>query len=87
MPRMQLRGEQTKRRDYGKIDIVFDSYKLRRRILIQAAECLLVSRIDFFNLRVLVNDLRLVIAHLVDLVRDLVEVRLPNDHTKQLFAA
>jgi len=40
------------------------------------ANRVLIAWIDFLDLRGLINNLRFVIAHSVDLVRDLVEVRL-----------
>src|SRR5438093_9761417 len=87
MPRLQFRREESKRSDHRKIDIVFHGYELCCRTLIQSLECLLVSRIDLCNLGVLVNDLRFVITHLIDLVRDLIEVRLVDHDSNQFLAA
>src|SRR6266581_9678601 len=83
---MQLCGEQTKRRDHRKIDIILNGHESRFRTCVQPDNRDLTSRINFFNLRILVHNLRLVIAHLVDLVRDLIEVR-PADHDSNQFLA
>ncbi len=83
---MQLCGEQTERRDQQKIDIILNGHKPRFRTCVQPGNCDVISRINFFNLRILVHNLRLVIAHLVDLVRDLIEVR-PADHDSNQFLA
>ena len=84
---MQSRRQQTKRGDHWQIDIVSYRHQLRRRVLIQLRDRGFVARIEFHDLRFLVNDLRLVIAHPVDLVRDLLEICLPNDDANQFFAA
>ena len=46
-----------------------------------------VARIDFDDARLFVDDLRFVIAHPVDLVRDLVEIRLPDRDADRFLAA
>ena len=45
-----------------------------------------ISRVDFDHIGVLVNNLRLVIAHLVDLMGNLLEAASPNDNAHQFFA-
>ena len=47
----------------------------------------IIAWIDFSYAGVFINDLRLVIAHLVYLVRDFVEVSSPNDYPNQFCAA
>ena len=74
VPRFQLRGQQAKRRNHWKIDIVLDRHELWRRIFIQSCNRVVIAGIDFFNLRVFLNNLRFVVAHLVDLMRDLIEI-------------
>ena len=78
---MQPRREKTERSDHRKIDVIFDRHKLQRRILIESRNPALISRIDLFDLRVFVDNFRFVIAQLFDLVGDLLEICLPNDHT------
>ena len=80
MARVNPRGQQPKRRDYRKIDIVADGHELRRLTLVQARQLIFVPRIDLLDLRVLVNDLGLVIAQLIDLMRDFVVVLLLNEY-------
>ena len=87
MPRLELCREQTKRRDHGQIDIISHGDQLRRSLRVQLRDGRIVARIDFRNAGLLVNDLGLVVAHLVDLVRDLVEVRLPNNDAHHFLAA
>ena len=86
MTSLHSRRQQAKRRDDRKIDIVLHGRELRLGLLIQSRNCILVAGIDLLDLRVFVNDLRLVVAHLVDLVRDFVEVFASNDDANQFFA-
>src|SRR6266446_839721 len=86
MPRLQSYRQQTERRDDGKIDIVLHRHEPRFRASIQFRNRVGIAGIDLLDLRILVHDLRLVIAHLVDLVRDLVEIFLPNNDANQFFA-
>ena len=79
MARRQPRRQQTERGDDRKIDIVLHRHPLRNRIFIQLRDSSFIARIDFFDLHVFIDDLRLVIAQFIDLVRDLIEIRLPND--------
>ena len=60
---------------------------LRVRALIQRSDRRVIARIDFDDTGVFVNELRFVVAHPVDLVRDLLEVRLPNDNPHRFLAA
>src|SRR4029077_14425228 len=86
MPRLQAFRQQSKRRNRCKIDIVSYGDKLRAALRIQFGNRGLITRIDFLDAHVLVDNLWLVIAHLVNLVRDLVEVRLPDDYPNQFCA-
>src|SRR5205823_13793580 len=86
MPRMQFACQQSKGRNHCKIDIVSHGDKLRAALRIQFGNCGFITRIDFHNARVLIDNLRFVIAHLLDLVGDLVEVCLSDDYSKQLCA-
>ena len=81
MPRMQLRCQQAERRDYRKLDIVTHCDQLRCTFRIYFRDCAVIARIDFGDVRGFVNNLRLVIAHFFNLVRDLVEVCLPDDYS------
>src|ERR1051325_10970644 len=83
---LQLRCEQSKRSNDWKIDIVLYRDELRFTFGINSCHHSVIARIEGHNLSVLINDFRLVIAHLVDLVRDLVEVLAPDDYTNQFFA-
>src|SRR6266571_6967004 len=87
MPRLQSCRQQTERRDHGKIDIVLHRNELRFRASIQFCNRVGIAGIDLVDLRIFVNDLWLVVAHLVNLVRDLVEIFLSNDDANQFFAA
>src|SRR4029453_14856113 len=87
MPRMQSRRQQTKRSNHWKIDTVFYRHQLRRRTLIYFRNHGFVARVELFNLRLLVNDLRFVIAHLVDLVSDLLEICSPDGYAEEFLAA
>ena len=78
--------QQTKRRDDRKIDIVLHRHELGLGFLIQSRDRGGVPRIDLLNLRVLINNLRFVIPHLVDLVRNFVVIRLRNHDADQFFA-
>ena len=80
MPLRQFRCQQSKRRNQWKIDIIHHGDELRRRILIQFRDRCVIARVDFDHLPIFVNDLGLVIAHLVDLVRDFIEIFLSNDN-------
>src|ERR1700720_945137 len=86
MPRLQSGGQQTESRDQRKADIVLHRHELGLGFLIQSRNRILIGRVDLLDLRVFVNDLRLVIAHLVDLVRDLIKIFSPNDDANQLLA-
>ena len=46
-----------------------------------------IARIDFDDPGFFVNDLRLIIAEPIELVRDLFEIRLANNDADQFFAA
>src|SRR6267143_3942049 len=86
MPRMQACRQQSKRRNHGKIDVVSYGDKLRAVLRIQFGNRGLITWIDFGNAGVLIDNLRFVIAHLLDLVGDLVEVCLPDDYANQFCA-
>src|SRR4030095_3820291 len=86
MPRVQTRCQQSKRRNHCKIDVVSHGDKPRVSFPIQFGNPSLITRVDFGNAGVLIDKLWLVIAHLVDLVSDLVEVRLPDDYPHQFCA-
>src|SRR6266702_5231524 len=87
MPRLQFRREQTKRSDHRKIDLVFHAHESRFRDCVQPGSRDLIPRINFFDLRILVYNLRLVITHLIDLVPDLLEIRLVDHDSNQFLAA
>jgi len=55
--------------------------------LIDLRNCALVTRVNFLNFSILVNDLRLVIAHSINLVRDFVEARLSYHDSNQFVPA
>ena len=87
MPRLNFRRQQTKRCDQRKIDIVLHADELRSALRIYFCNRRVIARIEFDNVRLFVNDLRLVIAHLVDLMGDFFVARLRNHHPDQLFTA
>src|SRR6266478_1534991 len=86
MPRLQAFRQQSKRRNRCKIDIVSYGDELRAALRIQFGNRGLITRIDFGNVGVPIDNLRLVIAHLLDLVGDLVEVCLCDDYSNQVCA-
>src|SRR5437016_11330080 len=86
MPRMQACRQQSKRRNHCKIDVVSYGDKLRAVLRIQFGNRGLITWIDFGNAGVLIDNLRFVIAHLLDLVGDLVEVCLSDDYSNQFCA-
>src|ERR1051325_304769 len=87
MTRVQLRCEQTEGGDHGEIDVIGYSNKLRTLLCVNFRNCLILPRIDRDDVRLLGNDLRFVVAHSVDLVRDLVEGRLPHHDPNQFVPA
>src|SRR5882762_9087185 len=87
MPRLQSSCEEPKRWNDCKIDIVLQRDKLRTSFRIQFGDRGLITRIDLGNTGGFVNNLRLVIAHFLNFVRDLVEVRLADDHSNQFISA
>src|SRR5215217_1476567 len=87
MPGLQLRCKQPKRRDHRKIDVVTYGNKLRALLRIDPSNCPFIARIELHDVRTFIDDLWLVIAHFIDLVRDFVEVRLLHDHANQFSAS
>src|SRR6266545_8078906 len=87
MPRVQACGQQSKRRNHREINVVSYGDKLRALRRVQFANRDIIAWIDVGNAGVFINNFRLVIAHLVYLVRDFVEVGLPNDYPNQFCAA
>src|SRR3954470_24378180 len=83
----ETRGEETKGRDHGQIDSVAHRHELRALTIIKLCDRLVVAWINLDDAALLENDLGFVIAHAIDLVRDLLEVRLPHKDTHRLFAA
>ncbi len=87
MPRIELRGEQPERRDHRQVDAVLHRDKMVVAAFVEQRDCGVIARINLGDLRLFINDLRLVIAHLRDLVRDHVELLLADQHPHQLVAA
>ena len=83
---MQFACQQSKGRNHCKIDIVSHGDKLRAALRIQFGNCGLITRIDFHNAGVLIDNFRFIIAHLLDLMGDLVEVCLSDDYSNQFCA-
>ena len=57
------------------------------RRVVELGNRVVVARVDLANVRLLVDDLRLEIAHAVELVRDLVERGLPHHDARHLAGA
>src|SRR5437764_12574082 len=87
MSRMQFACQQSKGGNHCKIDVVSYGDKLRAVLRIQFGNRGLITWIDFGNAGVLIDNLRFVIAHLLDLVGDLVEVCPAHDDANQFLAA
>src|SRR5262245_63335165 len=87
MPRVQARCQQSKRWNDRKVNIVSYADESRSSFTIKSRNGAFIARIHFPDARVFIDDLRLVIAHPVDLVRNFVEVRSSNDHPNQFCAA
>src|SRR5437588_1706925 len=87
MPRGHSRRQQSERDGHRQIDVVADRDELRLCYRIELRNRGFVTRIDFANVGVLINDLRFVIAEPIELVRDLVEILLPNNYSNQFFTA
>src|SRR5207248_7838726 len=87
MPALQLRCKQAKRRDYRKINVVTHANKLRAPLRVDLANGPFIAGIDLHEVRFFIDDLWFVIAHFIDLVGDLVEVRLLHEHANQFSAA
>src|SRR5437763_4935919 len=87
MPRLQSRCQQPERWDHRKINIVAHRHKVRGPLRVDFGDSWVIAWIDRHYIRVFVNNLRLVISHSVDLVRDLVEVRPPDDYPNQFCSA
>src|SRR5438270_9663175 len=87
MPRRKLRRQQSKGDDDRQIDVVPHGGQLCFCPFVYCRQRILIARIDLLNMRVLVNDLRSVIAEPIELMRDLVEVLPPNNYSNQFFAA
>src|SRR5947209_4330277 len=87
MPGLQSRCKQSKRRDYRKINVVTHANKLRAPLRVDLCDGAFIAGIELHEVRIFIDDLWLVIAHFIDLVGDLVEVRLLHDHANQFSAA
>src|SRR6266480_574526 len=87
MPRMQFTCQQSEGGNYCKIDIVSHGDKLRAAVRIQFGNRGFVTGIDFQNAGFLIDNLRFVIAHLLDLVGDLVELCPADDYSNQFCVA
>ena len=87
MPRLQLRRQQAKRRDHRQIDPILDRDKLRLCRIVHVRNGFVIARIKLDDVGVFKNDLRLVIAHLVDLVRDFFMLLFANDNAHEFVAA
>ena len=87
MARVQLRCQQTECCDHREIDFVRHGDKLRTLLRVEFRNRLIIPGIDRDDVCILVNNLRFVIAHSVDLMRDLVEVRLPHHDANQFVSA
>ena len=87
MPRLQLRRQQTERRDHRQIDPILDCNKFRPRGIVHARDGFVVSRINLNHTGVFKNNLRLVIAHPLDLVRDFFMLLFANDNPHQFVTA
>ena len=87
MSRVGLRCGQAKGGDDGEPDAIADGDGLRLRVRIDRGDGGGVARVEFDHGRLFVNQLRLVIAHLHDLVGDLVEVHLADGDADEFFAA
>ena len=87
MPGLQLRGQQTKRRDHRQIDPIFDRDKLRLGRIVHPPDGFVIARINLSHPGVFKNDLRLVITHPLDLVRDFFMLLFADDNPHQFVAA
>ena len=87
MARVQLRCQQTECRDHREICFVRHRDKLRTLLRVEFRNRLIIPRIDRDDVCILINNFGFVIAHSVDLVRDLVEVRLPHHDANQFVSA
>src|SRR4051794_38545395 len=83
----ETRGEETKGRDHGQIDSVAHRHELRALTIIKLCDRLVVAWINLDDVALLENDLGFVIAHAINLVRDLFEIRLPHENPHRLFTA
>ncbi len=87
MPRVELCGEQAKGGDDGQVEAVAHGDESRVHAIIERRNARVIARIDLNDRRVFVDDLRFVVAHPLDLVRDLVEAALADRHAHGLLAA
>src|SRR6266540_877545 len=87
MPRLQSRYQKPERWNRRKINIVSYRHKLRGSLRVDFRNRIFIARIDLDHVRILIDDFRLVVSHSVDLVRDLVEICLPDDYPNQFCAA
>jgi hypothetical protein len=87
MARVQLRCQQTDCCDYWEIDFIRHGDKLRTLLRVEFRNRLVIPGIDRDDVCILVNNFGFVVAHSVDLVRDLVEVRLRHHDANQFVSA
>jgi len=87
MPRLQLGRQQAKRRDHRQIDPIHYRDKFRLCRIVHARNGFVIARIKLNDVGVFKNDLWLVIAHLVNLVRDLFMLLTANDNAHKFIAA
>ena len=87
MTLLQPRGEQAKRRDHRQIEAVADGHQTRGRLRVEPRESRLVARVDLHHAGLFIHQLGLVIAHALQLMRDLVEPGLPHEYAHRFLAA
>src|SRR6476659_6328541 len=87
MTRLELGREQAIGRDNREVEPISYSHQSGLLASIEGSNRGVVARIELDDARVFVNEFRLVIAHPIDLVRDLLEIGLPHRDANRFLSA
>ena len=87
MARIEPGGEEAKGGDHREIQAIADGDELRPDAGVDLGEGREVAGVDLGDVRGFVDDLRLVVAHRLHLVRDFVEGGLADDDADEFLAA
>ena len=81
------RGKHPKRRDDGKIEAISHGHEQITSFAVDGLDLVVVARIHFADPRLLIDDLRLVVAEAVEFMGEFVVRQLADDDADHLFAS